>query len=69
MDNLKARAEKNFKKEQQAKEGEKAWADYQAQGQALRQRTERLRALRLAKQAAIVSAPKAPKKSPKTNSQ
>ena len=48
-----ARAEASFKKkEQQAREGSKAAADYQAEGIALRARTERLRSLRLAKEAA-----------------
>jgi hypothetical protein len=45
------RAEASFKKEQQAREGAQAWADYQAQMLALRQKTARLRALRLARAA------------------
>ena len=40
------------KKEQRAREGAKAWADYQAEGRATREKTERLRALRLARDAA-----------------
>jgi len=49
MDNVsQAKAASLFKKEQQAREGEKAWAEYEAQALALRQRTARLRALRLA---------------------
>ena len=52
MDNSKearARAEENFKrKEQQARDNEKARSDYDAEGRALRQKTERLKALRLA---------------------
>ena len=48
----KARAEAAFKrKEQQAHEGAKAWAEYQAQRRAVAEKTERLRALRLAKKA------------------
>jgi hypothetical protein len=48
-----ARAEAAFtKKEQQAREGSKAAAEYAAKGQALRERTARLRSLRLAKEAA-----------------
>jgi hypothetical protein len=49
----KARAEALFKrKEQLAREGAKAWEEYQAQRRAVAERTERLRALRLAKEAA-----------------
>ncbi len=48
----KARAEASFKrKEQQAHEGANAWAEYQAQRRAVAKKTERLRALRLAKEA------------------
>jgi hypothetical protein len=46
------RAEASFKKEQRAQEGIKAMADYEAEGRALRERTAKLRALRLAKEAA-----------------
>jgi hypothetical protein len=56
-----ARAEAAFnKKEQQAREGSKAAAEYAAQGQALRERTARLRTLRLAKEAADRKAGKDP---------
>jgi hypothetical protein len=51
-DEARARAEANFKKEQRAKEGEKAMLEYQAQGRMIREKTARLRALRLAKEAA-----------------
>ncbi len=47
-----ARAEASFRKEERAKEGAKAMMDYQAQGRMVREKTERLRALRLAKEAA-----------------
>ena len=48
----KARAEAAFKrKEQQAREGAKAWAEYETQRRAVAEKTERLRALRLAKKA------------------
>jgi hypothetical protein len=48
-----ARAEASFKrKEEQARQGTKAWEDYQAQRRAVAEKTERLRALRLAKAAA-----------------
>ena len=47
------RAEANFtKKEQQAKEGAKAMAEYEANMIATRKKTARLRALRLAKETA-----------------
>ena len=49
---IKDRAEASFKKEQRAKEGIKAMADYEAEGRAIRERTAKLRALRLAKEAA-----------------
>ena len=51
-DEVRARAEANFKKEQRAKEGEKAMMEYQAEGRMVREKTARLRALRLAKEAA-----------------
>jgi hypothetical protein len=44
--------ESEDKKEQRAREGAKAWADYQAEAKATREKTERLRALRLARDAA-----------------
>jgi hypothetical protein len=47
------RAEARFAKEQKAlREGGKARALYEAEGQAVREKTARLRALRLAKEAA-----------------
>ena len=48
----KARAEAFKLKEQQAHEGAKAWAEYEAQRRAEAKKTERLRALRLAKEVA-----------------
>jgi hypothetical protein len=46
-----ARAEASFRKEERAKEGAKAMMEYQANSRMVRERTERLRALRLAKEA------------------
>jgi hypothetical protein len=46
------RAETLFKKEQQLREAEKAMAEYRAELQATREKTARLRALRLAREAA-----------------
>ncbi len=40
------------KKAQRDREGAQAWADYQAEGRAAREKTARLRALRLARDAA-----------------
>jgi hypothetical protein len=51
-DEARARAEASFKKEERAKEGAKAMMEYQANSQKVREKTERLRALRLAKEAA-----------------
>jgi len=52
IESAKARAEASFKrKEEQAREGAKAWTEYQEQGRAEAEKTERLRALRLAKEA------------------
>jgi hypothetical protein len=47
-----ARAEASFRKEERAKDGAKAMMDYQASARLVREKTERLKALRLAKQAA-----------------
>jgi hypothetical protein len=46
------RAEASFRKEERAKDGAKAMMEYLANGRMVRERTERLRALRLAKEAA-----------------
>ncbi len=48
-----ARAEASFKREEeQARQGATAWAECEAQRRAVAEKTERLRALRLAKEAA-----------------
>jgi hypothetical protein len=44
--------ESEDKKEQRAREGAQAWAEYQAEARAVRDKTERLKALRLARDAA-----------------
>ncbi|HTV29082.1 MAG TPA: hypothetical protein VMF32_14950 [Xanthobacteraceae bacterium] len=51
-DEARARAEANFKKEERAKDGGKAVMEYQANSRMIREKTERLKALRLAKEAA-----------------
>ena len=56
----KARAEASFKKEERAKEGAKAMMEYQANGRVIREQMARLKALRLAKEAADAAAPVPP---------
>ena len=52
-DAAKARTEAAFKrKEEQARDGANAWAEYEAKSRAIAKNMERLRALRLAKEAA-----------------
>ena len=61
-DAKKARAEAAFKrKEDQAHDGAKAWAEYEARSRAIAENTSRLRALRLAKEAAATAQPQAKK--------
>jgi hypothetical protein len=65
----KARAEASFKKEERAKEGAKAMMEYQATGRVVREQMARLKALRLAKEAAEAAAeapPQPAKKTPRT---
>jgi len=52
LDVARARAEASFKKQEQAKEGAEAMMEYQTKKRLEREKTERLRALRLAKEAA-----------------
>jgi hypothetical protein len=52
VDEARGRAEASFKKEERAKEGAKAMMEYQINSRLVREKTERLRALRLAKEAA-----------------
>jgi hypothetical protein len=47
-----SRAEASFKKEERAKDGAKAMVEYLANSRATREKTARLKALRLAKEAA-----------------
>ena len=51
VDEAHRRAEALFKKEQQLREGQQAMAEYQAELRAMREKTARLRALRLARDA------------------
>jgi hypothetical protein len=63
-DEARARAETAFKKEQQAREGAQAWLEYEAKARAMQENTARLRALRLANEAADKAAGPARKTSP-----
>ena len=51
LDQDQQRAEKNLKKEERARDGRKAMTEYETQARATREKTERLKALRLAKDA------------------
>ncbi len=51
-DDAHRRAEGLFKKERQLREGQQTMAEYQAELRAMREKTARLRALRLARDAA-----------------
>jgi len=51
LDQVRQRAEKLFKQEERERDGKAAMAEYQANAIALREKTARLRALRLAKEA------------------
>ena len=59
LDQARQRAERNFKREERAKDGRKAMIEYEAQAVATRKKTAHLKALRLAKgaQAQIEEAP------------
>ncbi len=58
IEDARARAEASFRKEERAKDGAMAMTEYQATIQLVREKTERLRALRLAKEAAEAAADK-----------
>ena len=49
---VRARAEANFKKEERAREGAQAMSEYQASSKDVRENMAKLKALRLAKEAA-----------------
>ena len=61
VDEAHRRAEALFKKEQQLREGQQAMAEYQANLNAMREKTARLRALRLARDVANQKTPPANK--------
>ena len=55
-DQARQRAERRFKKEQRAQDGRTAVTEYEAEARATREKTARLKALRLAREAEIVIA-------------
>jgi hypothetical protein len=52
-DKAQKQAERNFQKDERDKDGRKAMTEYEAQARATRAKTERLKALRLAKEAEV----------------
>ena len=52
-DHARQRAEKRFKQEERARDGQKAMIEYEVQARATREKTARLKALRLAKEAQV----------------
>jgi len=50
-DQVRQRAEKSFRQQERAREGREALAEYEAQARATREKTARLKALRLANEA------------------
>jgi hypothetical protein len=50
-DQARQRAEKSFSREERARDGKSAMMEYEAQARAIREKTARLKALRLAKEA------------------
>ena len=56
-DQARRRAETVFKKQQQVREGQQAMAEYQAKLDAMREKTARLRAQRMARDGANKTAP------------
>ena len=59
---VRARAEAEFRKKAQAEDGKLAATEYRADAMAIRENMARLRALRLAKEAADAAAPPPPPK-------
>jgi hypothetical protein len=61
-DEARQRAEKSSKQEARALDGRKAMTEYEAQVLAIREKTARLRALRLATEAQVQNEPAPPKR-------
>jgi hypothetical protein len=60
-DEARQRAEKSFKQEERALDGRKAMTEYETQVLAIREKTARLKALRLAKEAQVQNEEPPPK--------
>ena len=54
-DQARQRAEKRFTQQERARDGQKAMIEYEVQARATREKTARLKALRLAKEAQVQS--------------
>jgi len=59
-DSVKSRAAAAFKKEERQRDGKQATAEYEANQRAVREKTEKLRALRLARDAALSNSKSVP---------
>ena len=59
LDQARQRAERNFQREERALDGRKAMTEYEAEARAIREKTARLKALRLAKEAQQTEEPPA----------
>jgi hypothetical protein len=55
LDQARQRAEKSFKKEERAQDARRAMSEYKSQALATREKTARLKELRLAKEAQVQS--------------
>jgi hypothetical protein len=55
LDQARQRAEKSFKKEERAQDARRAMSEYESQALATREKTARLKELRLAKEAQVQS--------------
>ena len=63
FDHARQGAERRFKQEERARDGQKAMAEYEVQARATREKTARLKALRLAKEAQAQTEELKPKQS------
>jgi hypothetical protein len=61
-----ARAEASFRKEERAKDGATAMMEYQANARMIREKTQRLKALRLAREAADKARARPDDRAPRT---
>jgi hypothetical protein len=61
-DQARQRAERSFSREERARDGRNAMMEYEAHAQATREKTARLKALRLAREAEQLTEPKLSRK-------